>query len=70
MPAAVQTLAPTAAHRSVAETNLSVITVASMLAALTQAGVSRTAGWVVAELVGSVVVPLTSAAGGVWPARR
>ena len=70
MPAAVQTLAPTAAQRSEALTKLSLMTVDSMFAALTQIGVSRTAGSVVAAFVGSVVVPLRSEVGGVAPARR
>src|SRR5574340_437466 len=70
IPAAVQTLAPTAVQRSLAEMNLSLITVLSMFEPLTQTGVNSTAGSVVAGLAGSVVVPFTSAAGGVWPARR
>src|SRR5664280_1678821 len=70
IPAAVQTAAPTALHRSDTATALSVITVASMFAALTQTGVRRTAGSVVAAFVGSVVEPLSRPDGGVWPARR
>ena len=46
------------------------MTVASMFVASTQMGVSRTAGSVVAELVGSVVLPFSRAAGGVCLARR
>src|SRR5450759_742049 len=68
MPAAVPTDAPTAAHRSVTLTNWSLMTVASMFEPSTQYGVRRTAGSVVAALVGSVVVPFTRPLGAGQPA--
>ena len=67
MPAARQTEAPTDVHKSLTLTNLSLMTVVSMFAALTQEAGRRTAGSVMAGLAGSVVVPLMRAAGGVWP---
>jgi hypothetical protein len=70
MPAALQTSWPTAVHRSDADTNWSLMTVSFMFVVFTHVGVSRTAGSVTVESLGSVVVPLTRLAGGVWPARR
>src|ERR1700690_32519 len=69
MPAAVQTAAPTAAHRSDALTNWSLITVDSMFAVFTHIGVSSEAGSVIVASFGSVVVPFIRLAGGGWGGR-
>ena len=71
MPAALQTLVPTAVHSVDAEMNLSLITVDAMLAAFTHTGVSSDAGCAVPVTpLGGVVVEFTRAEGGVLPARR
>src|SRR4029077_4925178 len=67
-PRTLQTSAPTAAQRSGLAKTCALVTAAAMLAAFAQVGVSGTAGSVTDAFVGSVVVPFTSAAGGVWPA--
>src|SRR5450631_39265 len=70
MPLAVQTAAPALLHSVATSTNLSLITVDSMLALLTHIGTRREAG---CELPvtpdGGAVVLFTRPAGGVAPAR-
>src|SRR5579884_2330211 len=71
MPAAVQTLAPTAVHSVEASMNLSLMTVEFMLETLTQTGVNSDAGWVEPVTpLGGLVVEFTNAVGGFLPARR
>src|SRR5260370_40105476 len=71
MPAAVQTAAVTAWQSAALSTNPSLTTVEATLVLSTQSGTRSDAGCVVPGLPGwGDVVLLTSAAGGVRPARR
>ena len=65
---AEQASAPAREQMAEAGSKPSATTVLSMLAAVTHTGVSSTEGTLALAVV-SCVVPLTRAAGGVWPAR-
>ena len=69
MPAAVQSAAYEPAHSCEAGIQLSLITVEFMFFVVTHFGVSRTDGTLTLA-VESWVLPLTSADGGLTPARR
>src|SRR5579859_2357796 len=70
IPAAVQRAAPAIAQMAEAGSKPSLTTVASMLALVTQTGVSRDAGSVMVGSAGSTVVLFSRAAGGLSPASR
>src|SRR5258708_40350301 len=70
IPAAVQTLAPAMAQIAEAGAKPSLTTVDSMLAWVTQTGVSRDAGSLICEVAGATVFPFSRPAGRFSPAPR